>query len=125
SSGTHEITVSFSALNDTYAPSKTNLPFNVPVPSNSTFSSTAQITQTNKTATQPSLTNALMIPVIAAVLAFTVSAYFAITHRRKPETIPEDIQSSPTKAISDNSSKTSTDVHCDYCGKPNLLKGQL
>jgi len=139
SSGTHEITVSFSALNDTYAASKTNLQFEVLAPSNSTFSSTAQITQTNKTATQPSLTDALMIPVIAAVLAFTVSAYFAITHRRKPETIPEDIQSSPTKVISDNSSKTSTDVHCefcgrfiprnsnycDYCGKPNLLKGQL
>jgi hypothetical protein len=137
SSGTHEITVSFLAPNDTYAASKTNLQFEVPAPSNSTFSSTTQMTQPNKTAT-PALTNALMIPVIAAIFAFALSVYFAITHRRKPETISENIQPSPTKATSDNSTKTSTDVHCefcgrfiprnsnycDHCGKPNLLKDQ-
>ena len=139
SSGTHDITVSFSALNDTHAPSQTNLQFDLAVASNSTSISSSQISQSKETATQPILTNTLMIPVMTAILAFALSAYFAITHRKKPRTISEDIQSSPIKAASNNSPKTVSDVHCEFCGrliprnsnycdqcgKPNLLKDQL
>ena len=134
--GTHEITVSYSALNDTYAPSKTILQFDVPVPSNSTTSSTLQITQTSATATQLTLTNALIIPVIAAILVSALGAYFAITRRRKPETVSEKIQSSSPHVASDISPSPSTvqcefcgtliprdSNFCDHCGKPNLLKG--
>jgi len=112
SSGTHEITVSYLALNDTYAPSKTILQFDVVVPSNSTSSTTSQITQASETATQPTLTNTLMIPVIAAILAVTLGAYFIITRRKKPEAI----QSSSFEFASDISLKTAPIVQCEYCG---------
>ena len=136
SSGTHEITVSYAALNDTYAPSKTNLPFDVIVPSNST--STSQFTQTSETATQPTSANALMILVVAAILVFTLGAYFAITRRKKPETVSENISSSSSDVASDISPGVSTvpcefcgsliprnSNYCDHCGKLNLLRDRL
>jgi hypothetical protein len=137
--GTHEIAVSYAALNDTYAPSKRILHFDVAVPS--TFSATTETTQTSaRTATQPTLTNALMIPVIAAILlASTLSAYFVIARRKKPEVVSERIQSSSRDGACDISPKTFSGVYCefcgrliprdsnfcDHCGKPNLLKEQL
>ncbi len=134
SSGTHEITVSYAALNDTYAPSKTNLQFDVTVPSNSTTSA-LQITQTSETATQPTSANALMILVVAAILVFTLGAYFAITRRKKSETVSEKFSSSSTDVAPDISPSVSTmpcefcgtliprnSNYCDHCGKPNLLK---
>ena len=139
SNGPHEIVVSFAALNDTYAPSKTILQFDVAAPSNSTFTTTAQITQTGATTTQPTSTNILIIPIIAAILlASTLSSYFLITRRKKTEPISENIPSSSPDVTSEISPKTSSDVHCEFCGrliprnsnycdrcgKPNLLKDQ-
>jgi len=137
SNGTHEIVVSYSALNDIYAPSKTILHFDVVVPSNSTVSarSTSQVTQISEATTQSFLTNTLIIPAIATVilLVFALDAYFVVTRRKKPEAISEGIRSSP---------EFSSDVpvvhceycgtliprdsnFCDHCGKLNLLRDRL
>jgi hypothetical protein len=137
SKGTHEIAVSYAAINDTYAPSKTILQFDVAASSNSIFS---QITKIGTIVTQESLTNTLAIRLIAAILlASALSAYFAITRRKKPEPISENTPSSSPEAASGIPLKTVSDVHCefcgelipgnskycDHCGKHNLLKDQL
>jgi hypothetical protein len=135
SNGTHEITVSYPALNDTYAPSKIILQFDVATLSNST-SSTSQITLTSETTTQPTSTNALIIPAIAAILlTSTLVGYLIITRRKKPEVVSEKIRSS-TEVAKDIPPTTRSEVrcefcerliprnsnYCDHCGKPNLLK---
>jgi len=138
SSGTHEITVSYAALNDIYAPSKTILPFAV-VSSNSTVSvstsSTSQVTQISETTTQSSLSSTLIIPGIASVvlLVFVLDAYYVLVRHKKPEAISERTKSSPeftSHVPLVNCESCGTLIprdsnFCDHCGKLNLLRDRL